>query len=196
MELHFDNNHMHFEPVVKKFSMGSWWRSMEGTLGAVTPSVSYLGFNSQNVTRWLYNWALRKSWLVAVDIIGRHARSGSYLQGSTCNSENDRNTDNVLWMLYWVYAVPSVCCTECILSSVYAIHRVCCTRCILYWVYNILGVCCPRCMLSSVYAVLSVCCTRCLLYLVYAVLGVCYHRCVLYSVLTHDHGMERFRVMT
>jgi len=36
----------------------------------------------------------------------------------------------------------------------------------------------------------------CMMYLVYAVLGVCCTRCVLYSVLTDDHGMEKWRKMT
>jgi len=45
---------------------------------------------------------------------------------------------------------------------------------------TILGGCCTECMLCSVYAVLDVCCTR----------------FMLYSVLTHDHGMERYRGIT
>jgi len=52
-----------------------------------------------------------ESWLVAVDLVGRHA--GSYIQGSTSNRENDGKTDHLGWMLYSVYA-----CTRCMLYSV------------------------------------------------------------------------------
>jgi len=43
-------------------------------------------------------------------------------------------------MLYWVYAVLSVCCTRCMLYSVYAVLGVCCTWYMLYLVYAVLGV--------------------------------------------------------
>ena len=95
---------------------------------------------------WLYFWALMESWLMAVDGVGRYAGSWSYIQGSTCNHENEGKTNNLRWMLYSVYAVLGLC-----LYSVYA-----CTRCMLYSVYAVLGVCCTRCML-----VLGVCCTWC-----------------------------------
>jgi len=61
---------------------------------------------------------------------------------------------------------------------------------------SILGWCSIWCMQYSVYTLLGVCSTRCMLYLVYAVLGVCCTRFMLYSVLTLDHGMERYRGMT
>jgi hypothetical protein len=48
---------------------------------------------------------------MAVDRVGRHA--GSYIQGSTCNYENEATTHNVGWMLYSVYAVLGVYCTWC-----------------------------------------------------------------------------------
>jgi len=60
-----------------------------------------------------------ESWLMAVDHVGRHARSWSYIQGSTCNQENKGKTNYLRWMLYSVYTV----------------------RCIgLYPVYAVLGV--------------------------------------------------------
>jgi len=49
-----------------------------------------------------------ESWLMAVDCIGRHAGSGSYIQGSTCNHKNEGKTNNLGWMLYSVYAVLGV----------------------------------------------------------------------------------------
>jgi len=61
--------------------------------------------------------------------IRRHARSSSYMQRSTCNHENEGKTDNLGWMLYWVYAVLGVCCTWCMLYLVYTSHGVCCTQC-------------------------------------------------------------------
>jgi len=41
--------------------------------------------------RWPYLWALTQSLLMAVDRIGRHAGSWSYIEGSTCNHENERD---------------------------------------------------------------------------------------------------------
>jgi len=69
---------------------------------------------------------------VAVDLVGRHAGSGSYIHGSTRDRENEGMTDNLGCMLYSVYAVLGVCCTQCMLYSVYAVLGVCCTRCMLY----------------------------------------------------------------
>jgi len=40
-------------------------------------------------------------------------------------------------MQYAVYAVLSVCCTQCMLYSVYAVLSVCCTRCMLYTVLSL-----------------------------------------------------------
>jgi len=74
--------------------------------------------------RWLYHWALTESWLVAVDLVGRHARSWSYIQGSTRNRENEGKTDNLGFMLCSVYAVLGVCCPRFMLYSVYAILSV------------------------------------------------------------------------
>jgi len=122
-----------------------------------------------------------ESWLMAVDHIGRHARSWCYIQGSTSNHEKEGKRNNLGWILYSVYAVHGVC-----LYSVYAVHGVClysvyAVHCVcLYSVYAVLGVCCTQYMLYSVYAVLGVCCTWCMLYSVYAIRVVCYTRCMLY----------------
>jgi len=70
-----------------------------------------------------------ESWLMAVDRVGRHAGSWSYIQGSTRNHQNEGKTNNLGWMLYSVYAVLSVCCTRCMLCSVYAVLSVCYTWC-------------------------------------------------------------------
>jgi hypothetical protein len=98
---------------------------------------------------------------MAVDRVRRHAASGSYMPGSTRNHENERKTSTLGWMLYSVYAVVSVCSTQCMLYSVYAVLGVYYTRCMLYSVYAVLGVWCTHCMLYLVYIVLDVCCTRC-----------------------------------
>jgi len=58
---------------------------------------------------WLYLWALMASWLIAVDRVGRHAGSWSYIQGSTRNHENKGKTNNL------GYAVLGVCSTQCML---------------------------------------------------------------------------------
>ena len=55
---------------------------------------------------------------MVVDRVGRHARSWSYIQGSTRDHENDRKTNNFGWMLNSVYAILGVCCTRCMLYSV------------------------------------------------------------------------------
>jgi len=59
-----------------------------------------------------------ESWLKVVDHVGRYAGSGSSIQGSTPNRENERKTNNPGWILYSVYAVLGVCCTRCKLYSV------------------------------------------------------------------------------
>jgi len=46
--------------------------------------------------------------MVAVNVVGRHGRSWSYIQRSTRNREYDGKTDNLWWMLYWVYAILSI----------------------------------------------------------------------------------------
>jgi len=65
----------------------------------------------------LYLSARMESWLIEIDLVGRHA--GSYTEGSTRNHVNDGKTNNLGWMLYPVYAVVSV----------YAVLSVCCTQC-------------------------------------------------------------------
>jgi len=92
---------------------------------------------------------------VAVDLVGVHTRSRSYIPGSTSNCENERKIDNLGCMVYLVYAEIDVCCTRCMLNSVNGIPGVCCTRCMLYPVYAVPGVCYTQCMLYLVYAVLS-----------------------------------------
>ena len=47
-------------------------------------------------------------WLMAVDRIGRYTGSWSYIQGSTCNHENEGKTNNLVWMLYSMYAVLGI----------------------------------------------------------------------------------------
>jgi hypothetical protein len=54
-----------------------------------------------------------ESWLVAVDLVGRHAGSRSYIQGSTRNCQNQGKTDNLGIMQYSLNAVLVVCCTRC-----------------------------------------------------------------------------------
>ena len=58
---------------------------------------------------------------MAVNHVGRHAGSCSYIQGSTCNYENEGKTNNLGWNLYSVYAVLGVSSTRCMLYSVYVI---------------------------------------------------------------------------
>jgi hypothetical protein len=89
---------------------------------------------------WYYLWAVIESWLMAVNCVGRHTGSWSYLQRSTRYHVNESKKINLGWMLYSVYTV---------------------LQCILYF-----GVCCTRCMLYSVYAVLGVCCTQCQLMII------------------------------
>jgi len=50
---------------------------------------------------------------MAVDGVGRHAGSWCDIQGSTPNHENEAKTHNLGWMLYSVYVVLGVCCTQC-----------------------------------------------------------------------------------
>jgi len=45
---------------------------------------------------------------VAVDLVGRHAGSCSYIQGSIRNHDYEGKTDNLGWMLYSVDAVLGV----------------------------------------------------------------------------------------
>jgi len=52
-------------------------------------------------------------WLMAVDCVGRYARSWSHIQESTRNHENEWKTNNLGCMLYSVNAVLGVCCTQC-----------------------------------------------------------------------------------
>jgi len=58
--------------------------------------------------RWVCHWAPLESWLVGVDLVGRHTRSWSNIPGSTRNRENDGKSVNLGWMLYSVYAELSV----------------------------------------------------------------------------------------
>jgi len=78
---------------------------MDGVLGAETQFLSELTCNRENSNRWLELRALMESWLMAVDHVGRHPGSWSYIQGSTRNHENEWKTNNLGCMLYSVYAV-------------------------------------------------------------------------------------------
>jgi hypothetical protein len=141
---------------------------------------------------WQCDLTFELCWLMAVDCVGRHARSWSYIQVTTCNHQNDGKTNNLGWMLYAVYAVCGVCLTWCMLNSVYAVLGVCCMRCMLYAVYAVRGVCCTWCMRCSVYAVLGECSTRYTLYSVYALLTVnswWWHRKIGRNDLTLGPGM-------
>jgi len=85
------------------------------------------------------------SWLKAVDLVGRHTRSCSYIQESSGNHENDGNTANLGCMLYLVYAG--------VLVYAAVLGVCCCTWCmLLYLVYTaVLGVySCAQCMLYPV----------------------------------------------
>jgi len=62
-----------------------------------------------------------ESWRIAVDCVVRHARSWSNIQGSTHNHENEEKTNHLRRMLYLVYAVLGVCCTQCMVYSVHAV---------------------------------------------------------------------------
>ena len=48
--------------------------------------------------------------------------------------------NNLVWMLYLVYAVLSICCTWCMHCSVHSVLSVCCTWCMLDLVYAVFGV--------------------------------------------------------
>ena len=109
---------IHLEAGIERDWTSTGRQSMDTAPGAETLFNRLITRNHGNVTRWLYLWALMQSWLKAVDRVGRHARSWSYIQGSTPNHENERKTNNHGWMLYSVYAVLGVCCTRCILYSV------------------------------------------------------------------------------
>ena len=58
---------------------------------------------------------------MAVNHVGRHAGSNSYIQWSIRNRKNDGKTNNPGWMLYSVYVVLGVCCTWCMLCLGYAV---------------------------------------------------------------------------
>jgi hypothetical protein len=50
---------------------------------------------------------------VAGDLVGRHAGSRLYIQGSTRNRQNEGKTDNLGMVQYSLYAVLGVCFTRC-----------------------------------------------------------------------------------
>jgi len=54
-----------------------------------------------------------ESWLMAVDGVGKHAGSWSYIQESIRNRENEGKKNNLGWMLYSEYAVLGECWTRC-----------------------------------------------------------------------------------
>jgi len=85
--------------------------------GAESQFTSPFSRTRGDVTGWLYVPALMASWLMAVDRVGRETGSYCYILVSTRNDENGETTNN-LW-----YAIHSICCTQCILSSVNACTR-------------------------------------------------------------------------
>jgi len=101
-----------------RWSIWRWsrWRQlMGGVLGAETLLNGELTHNRGNVTRWLYFWRFYGELAGGGRSVVRHARCWSCIEGSTCNSENERTTDNLTYMLYSVYAALGV-----MLYSVYA----------------------------------------------------------------------------
>jgi len=87
-------------------SMNEYWEAVDGWRAGCWDSIHQL-VNSQ---LWECDKAtlLMESWLKAVERVGRHTGSCSYIQGSTLNHENEGKTKNLGWMLYSVYAVLSV----------------------------------------------------------------------------------------
>ena len=131
---------MYFEAMIKR----GWWRTWQQSTAAVLSAdenlfISYLTHNRGSMMRWLDICTIMDSWLKAVDLVGRHTRSCSYIQESSGNHENDGNTANLGCMLYLVYAGVLVyaavlgvcCCTWCTLLYLEYIPvlSVCCTRC-------------------------------------------------------------------
>jgi len=98
---------MHLEAMIDQH-WRTWRRSIGGAPGAAIHSISLSSCNCGNAMRWPILWALMESWLVAVNLVGRHARRWSYIQRSTRNRENEWTTDNPGCMLYSMYAVLSV----------------------------------------------------------------------------------------
>ena len=115
---------IHLEAAMERDWMITWKRLMYGLLDAETLFISQLCCNRGNVTTGHYLWALMESFLIAVNCVGRHARSWWYIQRSTRNHEKEVKTHNYGLMLYLVYAVLGACCTSCMLHSVYAVLRV------------------------------------------------------------------------
>ena len=86
---------------------------MDGAPGDETLFISQLTRNRGKVTLWLYHWPLMERWLMAVGRVGRYTGSWSYIQGSTRNHVNEEKTNNLVWMLYSVYAVLGVNSWSC-----------------------------------------------------------------------------------
>jgi hypothetical protein len=95
--------------------------SVDEVLRAETLFVSLFTPNLGTVTMWLNLWALMQSCLMAIDHGRRQAGSWSYIQGPTCNHENERQTNTLEWMLSSLYAVLGECCTRSMLHMVYAV---------------------------------------------------------------------------
>jgi len=104
---------MHLEAMMEQDWRSTWRRSIGGPPGPETRFFSYLMRTCGNVMRWLFLWGHMESWLVVVNVVGRHPGSWSYIQGSTRNRENEGKKDNLGLILYSVYAVHGVCCTWC-----------------------------------------------------------------------------------
>jgi len=109
---------MHLQPMIEQDWSSTWRRSMGGSRGGETLFIGEFTHNRGNVTGDFTFEALMESWPVAVDHVGRHAGSWSYMQGSTRNHENEGKTNNLGWMPNAVYAVLGVCCNRCMLYLV------------------------------------------------------------------------------
>jgi len=105
---------MYLQSIIERDWRSTWrwsswtrsiWRRSRGAVpGAETLFISYLTHNRGNVTRWCYLWSSYGELAGDGQSVGRHAGSWSYIQGSTCNCENEGTTDNLTCMLYSVYA--------------------------------------------------------------------------------------------
>jgi len=68
--------------------------------------------------------------------VARHTGSWSYIHWSNHSHENEGKTDNLGWILYMVFDLLTVCCTEWKMFLVYAVLEVCYTQCqlvIIIW---------------------------------------------------------------
>jgi hypothetical protein len=86
---------MHFEAVIECDWTSTWRLLNDGTLGAETLFISELTYNYGNVKMRLNISALIESWLMAFDYVGWFAGNWNLILGSTCNHENEENSNNL-----------------------------------------------------------------------------------------------------